>query len=200
MPNLYDDQFWRDEEAALWEDLAEIVIGALLAGVEGGASLLPANARVLVDFDTVNSSVINYARTYRYELIKGITDTTRKQVQTLVSDWAGSGAPLGVLETQLGPLFGSSRAEKIASTEVTRVFSEGNREAFESTGMVDEVVWMTSEDSSVCVVCAELDGTHIGIGDIDAFPPGSSHPGCRCWVQPILSEERFEEALDEVFS
>lgn len=198
MPSLYEQSFWDEEESALWEDLAEIIIGALLAGVEGGAQLLPANARVLVDFDMVNTSVINYAKTYRYELIKGITDTTRKQVQQLVSDWAGSGAPLGVLETQLGPIFGDSRAERIASTEATRIFSEGNREAFESTGMVDEVEIQTAEDDIVCEICGPLAGTHIGVEDHDAFPP--FHVSCRCWTIPVLSEERFQEALDEVFS
>lgn len=198
MPSIYDDQFWREEESALWEDLAGVVIGALLAGVEGGASLLPANARVLVDFDFVNTSVIEYARTYRYELIKGITDTTRKQVQTLVSDWAGSGAPLSVLETQLTPLFGETRAASIAATEVTRVYAEGNTEAWESTGMVNSWQWMTAQDDLVCPICGGLDGETFGIGDIDARPP--AHTNCRCWEQPILDEGAFENALDKVFS
>ena len=198
MPNLYEQSFWDEEENALWEDLAEIIIGALLAGVESGAQLLPSNARVLVDFDMVNSSVINYAKTYRYELIKGITDTTRKQVQTLVSDWAGSGAPLGVLETQLTPLFGEKRAESIAATETTRIYAEGNTEAWESTGMVNSWVWMTAQDDLVCPICGELDGQTFGIDDIDARPP--AHVNCRCWEQPILDEGAFEDALDEVFS
>ncbi len=198
MPNLYDDQFWHDEEDALWEDLAEIVIGALLAGVEGGAAILPTNAQALVDFDLVNTSVIDYAKKYRYELIKGITDTTRTQTQKLVSDWVLSGQPLGVLETQLAPIFGDRRAEVISQTETTRVFAEGNREALESTGLVDEVMWMTSQDEKVCIVCESHDGEHIGIDDIDAYPPNASHPGCRCWIQPVLSEEAFERRLDEI--
>ena len=197
MPNLYSDDFWQQEESALWEDLAEIIIGALLAGVAGGAELLPANARVLVDFDLVNESVINYARTYRYELIKGITDTTRKQVQQLVSDWVASGAPLSVLDTQLTPIFGEVRASMIAATETTRVVSAGNQQAFESTGMVDEVEIQTSEDDRVCEICGPLSGTHLGVGDIDAFPP--FHISCRCWTIPLLSEERFEEALDSIY-
>lgn len=51
MTNLYDQSFWDDESESLREDLAEVIIGALMAGVAGGTSLLPANARVLVDFD-----------------------------------------------------------------------------------------------------------------------------------------------------
>ena len=197
MPSLYDQSFWEAEESALWEDLAEIIIGALLAGVEGGASLLPANARVLVDFDLVNESVINYAKTYRYELIKGITDTTRKQVQQLVSDWVASGAPLSVLDTQLTPIFGEVRASMIAATETTRVYAEGNSEAWESTGMVSTWTWMTAQDDLVCPICGELDGQVFDLADIDARPPG--HINCRCWEQPILDEAAFEEALDSIY-
>lgn len=197
-PSLYEQSFWDAEESALWEDLAEIIIGALLAGVESGAQLLPANARVLVDFDMVNTSVINYAKTYRYELIKGITDTTRKQVQQLVSDWAGSGAPLGVLETQLTPLFGERRAESISATETTRIYAEGNSEAWESTGMVSEWEWMTARDDLTCPLCGDLDGQVFDIADIDARPPAHTH--CRCWERPILNEGAFEEGLDSIFS
>lgn len=184
--SLYDQQFWADEEAALWEDLAEVIIGALLAGVESGANLLPASAQVLVDFDMVNNSVIDYAKQYRYDLIKGITDTTRTQVQKLVSDWTSSGASLPVLEAQLEPLFGEVRAGMIAATETTRVYAEGNSEAWESTGMVNTWTWMTAQDDLVCPICGELDGEIFDIADIDARPP--AHVNCRCWEQPILDE------------
>lgn len=197
MPSLYDQSFWDEESESLWEDLAEVIIGALMSGVEGGTALLPANARVLVDFDHVNTAAINYARQYRYDLIKGITDTTRKQVQQLVGDWIQSGAPLNVLEAQLGPIFGDTRASSIAATEVTRVYAEGNSEAWESTGMVSSWTWMTAQDDLVCPVCGELDGQTFGIDDIDARPPG--HPNCRCWEQPILDEKAFSEALDNIY-
>jgi hypothetical protein len=59
MAGLYDNSFWDDESESLWEDLAEVIIGALLSGVEGGTDLLPANARVLVDFDHVNTAAKN---------------------------------------------------------------------------------------------------------------------------------------------
>ena len=196
MPNLYSQDFWLSEEIAMWEELDDVILDALLAGVEGGTLLLPANAQVLVDFDTVNDAVIEYARKYRYEWIKGITDTTREQVQKLVSGWALSGEPLSVLETQLTPLFGSKRAEQIAATESTRVFSEGNRAAFESTGIVEMVEVQTSNDEKVCEICGPLSGTHIGVEDIDAFPP--FHVSCRCWTIPIVSEEAFERKLEEI--
>jgi SPP1 gp7 family putative phage head morphogenesis protein len=198
MPNLYDNQFWLEEEDSLWEDLAEVIIGALLAGVAGGAALLPTNAQALVDFDLVNTSVIDYAKQYRYDLIKGITDTTRQQTQKLVSDWVLSGQPLPVLEAQLAPIFGDVRAGMIAATESTRVFAEGNRAAFESTGMVEEVEIQTSEDERVCEICGPLSGTRVDVDDTAGFPP--FHVNCRCWTHPILSDEAFANRLDEILA
>jgi SPP1 gp7 family putative phage head morphogenesis protein len=196
MPSIYDQSFWNEEEDALWEDLAEVIIGALLAGVESGAMLLPGNAQALVDFDLVNTQVIDYAKKYRYDLIKGITDTTRTQVQRLMSDWAGSGSPLSVLEAQLEPLFGETRASMIAATETTRIYAEGNSEAWESTGVVTSWQWMTAQDDVVCEICGGLDGEIFGIEDHDARPP--AHVNCRCWEQPILDEEAFGRELDRI--
>jgi len=178
MPSLFDSQYWSEEEDAMWEDMAEIVILALLAGVESGVALLPANARVLVDFDLVNTDVLEYAKTYRYELIHGITETTRKQTQKAVGDWIQSGQPLSVLEQTLAPIYGEVRAGMIASTEVTRVYAEGNSEAWDSTGVVGSWRWMTSQDDLVCAICGGLDGETFGLDDIDARPP--AHPSCRC--------------------
>jgi SPP1 gp7 family putative phage head morphogenesis protein len=198
MPSIYDNQFWLEEEDSLWEDLAEIIIGALLAGVEGGAAILPANAQALVDFDLVNTSVIDYAKKYRYELIKGITDTTRTQTQKLVSDWVLSGQPLGVLETQLAPIFGEVRAGMIAQTESTRVYFQGASDSWESTGLVSQWQYMTVEDSAVCPICEPLDGQVFDMDDTEHYPP--QHINCRCFGLPLLDEQAFEESLDEILA
>ena len=193
----YQSDFWDAFEGDLWDDLAEVMVDIYLQGIDGGINALPKNIRVLADFDKVNISALEFAKQYRYTLIKGITDTTRTQTQKAVSDWISSGAPLDALETALESTFGSVRASMIAQTESTRVFALGNQQAFESTGLVDEVTWNTARDDLVCPLCGPLDGTHIGVGDIDAFPP--AHVNCRCWVSPVVSEERLAEQLDEVF-
>jgi SPP1 gp7 family putative phage head morphogenesis protein len=143
----------------------------------------------------VNTNALEWAKQYRYSLIKGITDTTRTQTQKAVSDWIQSGAPLEALEQVLEKTFGVVRAKMIAQTESTRVYAQANRAAFESTGLVDEVMWNTARDDLVCPSCGPLDGTHIGIGDIDAYPP--AHINCRCWVSPVVSDERLAERLGE---
>jgi SPP1 gp7 family putative phage head morphogenesis protein len=194
--SLFDSRFWEDEDNEFWDDIAPIILSSYMLGIDGGIATLPQNMQQLADFDKISAGVSRFAREYRYNRIKGITDTTRKQTQNAIADWINSGSPLSVLEATLEPIFGEARASRIAITEVTRVFAEANRQAFESTGMVGSMVWMTSEDERVCELCGDLEGTHIGISDIDAVPP--AHVNCRCWLNPVLDEGAFGDKLDEV--
>jgi len=189
--------FWDNESALLWDAIDELLIITLMDGIAGGVDLLPKEYRVLVDFDLANQTVLDYAPAYKYKWIKKIEETTRTQVQQTMGEWIRSGEPLSTLESQLAPIFGAARAEMIAATEVTRVFAEGNRQAWESTGIVGSAKWATAQDELVCPICGPLDGTEIGIGDIDAYPP--AHPRCRCWSQPVVSEEAVAARFAEIF-
>ena len=198
MPSIFQNDWWEEEDDALWGEIAELMLAMYLAGVDGGIETLPPNVRQLADFDRINHAAFDFAKRYRYDWIRGITDTTRLQTQAAVSDWIQSGAPLPALETALETIYGSARAKRIAQTESTRVFALGNQEAFESTGLVDEVVWQTAVDDLVCPTCGPLHNTHIGIGDIDAFPP--AHINCRCYVLPVVSEDALDRQLEEIIN
>lgn len=193
-------QFWQDEEGNLWDALSGILLDTYMSGIDGGAKTLPANIQPLLDYNHVNQSALDFARTYRYQQIKGITDTTRKQTQQAIADWIAEGSPLSALEARLAPIYGESRASMIAATETTRAFAQGNLDAWESTGVVDGGTWMTSQDESVCPICDGHDGETVGIGDIDAAPPNASHPGCRCWLQPVVSEDLVNQKLADILS
>lgn len=197
MPNIFIDVFWQEELDALWMEMADIFMDAYLSGVEGGTEALPADARVLVDFDYVNNAVLDYARRYRFGWIKDITDTTRSLTQKAITDWISSGQPLSTLEAQLAPIFGETRAGRIAVTEVTRIFAEGNAQAWQSTGVVEEVRFNTAEDDLVCPFCAPLDGDVFDVDDYGHKPP--IHVNCRCFNTPVVSEEAFERKLEEIF-
>lgn len=198
MADILQPSFWDDEEGELYDALDELLIVALMDGIDGGTSALPANYRVLVDFDRVNQNALRYATDYRYRWIKGINDTTRTQTQQAIADWIREGTPLSALEAKLESIYGKARAERIATTEVTRVYAIGNQAAFEATEIVDSVIWQTVNDGDVCPICDELDDTEIGIGDIDAMPP--AHVGCRCFALPHVSEELVSEKIDRILS
>ena len=188
--------FWDELDGEMWDEIALLVVSIILAGIEGGVTLLPKKAQPFVDFDDLYQSVLEYAKKYRFEWIRGITEVTRQKTVKAITDWIRSGSPLSALEAALEPLFGEMRAKRIAVTEVTRLFARGNQMAWEATGFVNSVKWMTAKDELVCPICRPLDGTIIGIGDIDAHPPG--HVNCRCWIQPIVDDKAFEDRLDEI--
>lgn len=180
--------FWMDEENELWNDLDELIIVSLTEGVKDGIEQLPPRFRALLDWNKVNKQVLNYAKEYRYSLIKGITDTTRQQTQQAISDWMMEGSPLDALTTRLDVIYNNPvRAQMIATTEVTRLFAEGNRQAWESTGFINQMVWQTAEDDRVCPICSPRSGSKISVADHDAIPP--AHVNCRCWLKPIVDTE-----------
>jgi SPP1 gp7 family putative phage head morphogenesis protein len=196
--NPYQQEFWSNDEEELWNDVAPLLLEVYFSGIDGGVDALDPGMRVLVDFDHINTDALDFARRYRYDLIKGITETTRRQTQKAVSDWISSGAPLDALEAVLQKTFGSVRANMIAVTEVTRVFAEGNAAAWSSAGLVDKVRWNTAKDDLVCPICQPRAGEEYDLNDVTHRPP--AHIRCRCWLQPVVSEERLAERLDEILA
>ena len=214
---LWDDRFWRDELAQLSAGLDPVLVRVLLAGIERGVEALPVELQVLVDWDLVNRDALQFARQYSYGLIRGINDTTRRQVQTAVAEWIESGQPLDSLATRLANTFGNRRALAIAQTESTRAYASGNLLAWTGSGLVGGKQWYTARDSLVCPICGPLHGTIVELdapwqfsqatlaanpmlakalrgGTSITAPP--SHPGCRCWLLPVVVEAWDPEELE----
>ena len=89
-PTPLQPSFWDNEENALWSVLVSIFVETMMDGFQGGIDLLPPDIAVLIDFDVVNQAALDYARRYRYEWIKSITETTRTQVQPRAISWSCS--------------------------------------------------------------------------------------------------------------
>jgi SPP1 gp7 family putative phage head morphogenesis protein len=196
--DIYQPAFWDNEDRLFWLFISEEYAKLISNGVAGGIDGLPPQVRALVNWDLINKDVLRYSREYRYGDIKNIDDTTREFVQEAVTDWIQSGDPLDELVRMLKPKFDAIRAEMIASTEVTRLYSTGNRIAWESAGTVRQVRFMTAQDELVCPICGERAGQVFDLTDSRNHPP--AHPRCRCWIQPIVDVdmvgERIGEALD----
>jgi SPP1 gp7 family putative phage head morphogenesis protein len=195
MPNIYTQEFWDDEMGGLFDDIAETLVEMYFSGIDGGVNALPPDLRVFVDWDLVNTNALQFAREYRYEWITRLTETTRTQTQRAVGDWIQSGAPLDALEQVLSKTFGPVRAQMIAATETTRVYATANTDAWQSTGLVEEVRWNTGRDELVCPICKPRDGKLYPVGDTSARPPG--HIRCRCYVTPVVSNEALKRKLEE---
>jgi SPP1 gp7 family putative phage head morphogenesis protein len=194
--DITDPRFWAEAGDELWNDISPTILSIYLKGVEGGIDGLPRKAQVLADVDAVNANALAFLEQYRLRWLDDVLRTSQEQAVKVFEEWIRSPLPLPALEEALEPIFGEARAERIAVTETTRIFAEGNQAAWEDTGLVESSVWMTAQDDLVCPICSDLDGTHVGIGDFDASPP--AHPECRCYLQPVVSEDALARKLDEI--
>jgi hypothetical protein len=149
--------FWTLEEVALADATSELVMLALLAGGRGGVDILPPGIQPLVDWEFFNKAALRYLREDRIAMVRGITETTRTDAVQAINDWLQSGEHLDSLRAELAPLFGTTRADMIAATEVTRAVAAGNEALWQSTGVISGKQWRTARDDRVCIICQPLD-------------------------------------------
>lgn len=126
-----------------------------------------------------------WSQTYVPGLIGGLTDTTAKLTNAVVSQYqATPGMTLDDVSDALEPAFGPDRADMIAVTEITRAHNQAMN-AYQGklaeSGIQMERVWQTNKDDLVCEhICGPLDGLPESEwpAELQNGPPG--HPRCRC--------------------
>jgi SPP1 gp7 family putative phage head morphogenesis protein len=156
-----------------------------------------------ISWELANAGAEEWARIYGFDLVGGITRTTRDRLQKEIAQWVANDETINQLARRLadpnGP-FSPKRARMIAVTETTRAFAEGNREAWRESGVIEQRRWNTSVDELVCPICGPLHNVVVGIDE--DFPGGHrnppAHPRCRCWITPVVegAEER-ETGLEQ---
>lgn len=137
-------------------------------------------AGAVSDIDTMMTRAIT-------DSAAGIANTTRQQLQTMVSQGIGADE---IIE-RIAMRFGSGHAEQVAVTEITRAegyFSEALSARLKEQGMTTTIRWLTSEDERVCPLCGPLDNKFKDAsipklggqswGEKYGSPP--AHPNCRC--------------------
>lgn len=141
-----------------------------------------------VNWRLPNAEAMAWARSYSYELVHGITETSRRVIQDALGDWVRDGGPMDDLVQRVLPQFGQVRAEMIAVTESTRAYGQGNRIQYRSIG-IKRVKLLTNRDDHVCPICRPYDGR---IVDIDEGVPGVGfqpwHVNCRCFCAPVVED------------
>lgn len=204
-------RFWDEERRRLWDEIAPIMLNVYLAGGMSAEKLLSPGVRVLIKWDVFNQLAIDFLNSWRGGMLAEMEEYTRRRVVGHIQEWIRSGEHIRVLEAKLDPLFGRQRAKRVAVTEVTRAYAEGNMAAWKSTGYVTEKRWMTANDERVCPICGPLHDTVVSIDggwtmdaegnvieDIGTGQPGllspPAHPNCRCWLQPVVSVEAADIA------
>jgi len=179
------NHFQRDQ--ALYDALYR----ALQDGADLGVSVAVSQFEAIgfgFDWTLVNTAARQWAEQYTGSLIRNVEQTTVDAVRQSVSRWIGNSEPLQALIDDLTPTFGPKRAERIAATELTRAFAEGNTIAYRESGVVEKIEWRTARDERVCPQCGPLHGqaTELGQTFDGHYPP--RHVGCRCWIVPIIED------------
>lgn len=179
--------FWRDEGHAMTQLLLP-VIGAIVRQAVGTATAdLDAMMNIGIDRASLEARLARWARTYTFDLIRGVDANTRRSVGEAMANWQIAGGTIDDLRQSLTSTFGANRAVMIAETEVTRAYAAAHRETWEESGVVLAREWRTAMDERVCPICNALNETQARMGKSFAGgiddPP--AHPRCRCWTVPI---------------
>jgi len=171
----YDEQGFEKKARAYAESL-------LLAVAIDQATAAMLSSAAFADVERAYDFASRWAKDYSYELVRGINETTRKRLQELFTRSRAEGWTRNMLVDRIARVFGPQRAEMIATTEVTRSYSQGTdiaRQILDESGLSLVHVWHTAADERVCPICAPRDGREQGDG-WDELPP--AHVSCRCWT------------------
>jgi hypothetical protein len=209
-PDLSDSDFedalapYRDDLIDAWAGteekpgpLSKIILAGMAAGneaVERERSMKPTRAITLgIDWNLLNKEALDFVRTYLGGLIKRLDVTTREAARKAIQDWIVSGEPLEALRVAMRGVFTNrARADMIAKTEATRVYTQGAFRRFDdaacakSNGRLSEML-MYVRFAVRCTIKRQLcrQGWYSAETGQHVTPP--AHSRCRCFPKPVLT-------------
>lgn len=159
------------------------LIGAVTAStLQRGAAL-----GVSMSIDDINRAAQAWARDYSFGVVRGINETTRQAISNAVQQYASTpGMTVDDVARMLEPTFGKRRASTIATTEITRAYSQAAQIAQQELagrGVIVQSQWVTWRDDRVCPICAPLHNSFEWAAEFPYGPP--AHPNCRCWLANV---------------
>lgn len=177
-------------DEAFWAEMRALILAGALASarklvLEGVAAA--ASAGVIVDFDGIHQEALAITRRWTDAWWAQLDKTTRAGLREALTTWQQVGLGkrgLPDLIDAIEPLFGKMRAKRIAVTEATRLFAEGNKLAYRDDNAIVGEIWSTAEDEKVCPICAPRNGKIWPKGALPAMP---AHVNCRCSNPPATA-------------
>lgn len=201
LPPSEVELIWAQVQLETVKLFAAPIDAAVAKALEYGGIAILGEVGMKPRFDLKNPRAVDYLKDYGADLVKGINETTRDTLQTLISNatdegWSYKRTAEAIIERFEQMAVGKpqehidSRAHLIAVTETGQAYEEGSRivaKDLQDAGLDVEKSWSTVGDVKVSDGCKEneADGW-IGIDKLHS----SGHqrplrfPGCRC-------EERY---------
>lgn len=191
--------------AGFWDQVGKDMAGTLSPFLqqiylEQATALMMAQPIGPTDWALINQEAVAWARSYTFDLVRGINRTSQTALQKAVSNFFAQGQTFEELERALSGAFGPIRAEAIAVTEITRAAAEGEyaiAKDLRAQGVDMRAFWETNRDELVCNICAPLQGQEAagldGLGRPYWVHPVTgkqytipAHPRDRCWPRHAL--------------
>ena len=183
---------WLKDDPEDGDDTTRLAI-VLSKGARGGIQLFNMTVDLGGDFAITNTEAAKWAAEHAGELVKGIDKTTLDAMRNAITTFVDTpGYTIGDAMDLLP--FDGERARRVAVTEITRAYAQGNQlaagalaEQFPGVKVIKR--WFTNQDDRVCDVCGPLaDQEPIGYdeswttedGDEIENPP--AHVNCRCYM------------------
>lgn len=164
-----------------------------LQGVGEGADLFSETIGIPLDYSGINKQVLRWAKKNSGLIVKTVDATSRDLIRRAISTFVETpGFTVGDVVRMLP--FEDARALRIAVTETTRTYAQGNKLGAEQLKKEYPDVkvietWYTNNDALVCPLCGPLNGIEVEQGKgfypeesvyADGWPP--RHVNCRCWT------------------
>lgn len=195
--------------AELTEALRPSVQVALNRGGDGGMAKLPG----AISFNVESPEVQQFIDSYMIRLSDAINGTTELALRNIMVDGLGQNRSVREIANAIMDMDESVsgfRAERIARTESTRAFVEGEKEAWKQSGVVQGKTWLLAPNA--CEFCRALkaqfgnepipldqpfypqghvlvgvEGGRLRLDYSDVVGP-PLHPHDRCDLLPVLTE------------
>lgn len=182
--------------------LVEKLTPAFIAGHRAAAH----QVTLAASFDVPQPRAVAWLKGHCAELVKGIDETTRGRVASIVTQAVEEGWSYTRTEGELKRLYDGfrvtkpqlhilSRARLIAVNEAAVAYGQGQQDMrrwMTSQGLALEKSWMTVGGDRVCEICAGNEGDG-WIPTGDGFSSGAEcepqHPACRCVTLTRLARE-----------
>ena len=174
---LNDPDLWKEVQITLRQGMTPLVRQVLLESLNYNLDM-----GLVVDMNAVNPAILQYTRRFVNDWGQYLESSIRGDISEAIATWQESG--LGkrgfpdLVKALDEVVFSKTRAQNIATTEITRIFDQGNRLVEKAAG-IEEQEWQTVREGNVCKVCEELDGKTFAI-DSPPYPVDDTHIGCRC--------------------
>jgi SPP1 gp7 family putative phage head morphogenesis protein len=186
LPPEFNFDIFGEEDEEFEAALLRLILYGMTEGINGVSNTI----NIGLDYTLINKHALVSAGVHAKELKKSIDAATMDYVKAALEQFIQTpGFTMGDLTNLLEPTFGEVRARRIAVTETTRSYAQGQIEAgkelkkhFPDIKVVK--IWFTNADDRVCEICGPLNGAEVELDELfeGEIPEPPAHVNCRCWM------------------